>query len=291
MNHNHHFGFSGIKDFSVHVPNLRTINYRFGFIGVGNMGGALAKAASRSTKQIILCDHDAEKASALSHRIGCEFADSRTVVAESEYVFLGVKPQMMADLLEEIKPTLEKHKDVILVSMAAGLSIETIRKMAGNDYKVIRIMPNLAVEVGKGEILYTTSENVSKMEIGKFLNLMKHAGHLTGVEESQMNAGCAVSGCGPAFVYKFVRGLAQGGMEVGLDEETALALAIQTVRGSAKMLEGNSAPLDIMIDNVCSPGGSTIEGVMALEEAKMEEAVRAAVKAAYERNVELGKTE
>ena len=288
---NHKFGFSGIADFSAHIPNLRTINYRFGFIGVGNMGGALAKAASRTTKQIILCDHDAEKASALSGRIGCEFADSCTVVAESEYVFLGVKPQMMAEMLLEIRPTLEKHKDVILVSMAAGLSIATIRKMAGGDYKVIRIMPNLAVEVGKGEILYTTSENVTKMEIGRFLNLMKHAGHLTGMEENQMDAGCAVSGCGPAFVYKFVRGLAQGGMEVGLDEETALALAIQTVRGSAKMLEGNSAPLDKMIENVCSPGGSTIEGVKTLDDAKMEESIRNAVKAAYERNLELGKTE
>lgn len=288
---NHKFGFSGIANFNAHVPNLRAINYRFGFIGVGNMGGALAKAASRSTKQIILCDHDAEKAANLARRIGCEFADSRTVVAESEYVFLGVKPQMMANLLEEIKSTLEKHKDVILVTMAAGLTIEYIRKMAGADYKVIRIMPNLAVEVGKGEILYTTSENVSKIDIGKFLNLMKHAGHLTGIEEDQMNAGCAVSGCGPAFVYKFVRGLAQGGMEAGLDEETALALAIQTVRGSAKMLEGNSAPLDVMIDNVCSPGGSTIEGVRALDKDGMEESIRKAVAAAYKRNIELGKAE
>ena len=283
------FSFSGIASFDAPVPNIRAINYRFGFIGVGNMGSALAKAASRSTKQIIVCDHDAEKASSLAQRIGCEFADSRTVVAESEYVFLGVKPQMMADLLEEIKKTLEKHKDVILVSMAAGLSIETIRKMAGGDYKVIRIMPNLAVEVGKGEILYTTSENVSKIDIGKFLNLMKHAGHLTGMEEELMNAGCAVSGCGPAFVYKFVRGLMQGGVNAGLDEETALALAIQTVRGSAKMLENNSAPLDKMIENVCSPGGSTIEGVKALDEAGMEEAISGAVAAAYKRNIELGK--
>ncbi|MBQ3265424.1 MAG: pyrroline-5-carboxylate reductase [Ruminococcus sp.] len=288
---NHDFGFNGINNINTEasVPTIRSINYRFGFIGVGNMGGALAKAASRSTKQIILCDHEAEKASALANRIGCEFADSRTVAAESEYIFLGVKPQMMADMLTEIKATLEKHKDVILVSMAAGLSIETIRRMAGGSYKVIRIMPNLAVEVGKGEILYTTSENVTKMDIGKFLNLMKHAGHLTGMDECQIDAGCAVSGCGPAFVYKFVRGLAQGGVGAGLDEETALALAIQTVRGSAKLLEQTTDSLDVMIEKVCSPGGSTIEGVKALDEAKMEEAVSGAVAASYQRNLELGK--
>lgn len=283
------FTINAISSIGAHIPTIRAINYRFGFIGVGNMGGALAKAASRSTKQIVLCDHDAEKASSLAYRIGCEFADSRTVVAESEYVFLGVKPQMMADVLGEIKKTLEAHKDVILVSMAAGLSIETIRRMAGADYKVIRIMPNLAVEVGKGEILYTTSENVSKVDIGKFLNLMKHAGHLTGIEEGQMDAGCSVSGCGPAFVYKFVRGLAQGGVDAGLDEETSLALAIQTIRGAAKLLESNSAPLDKMIKNVCSPGGSTIEGVNKLDEMHMEEAVSEAVAAAYRRNIELGK--
>lgn len=283
------FEFIGGHGIGAHLPTVRAINYRFGFIGVGNMGGALAKAASRSTKQIILCDHDAEKASSLARRIGCEFADSRTVVAESEYVFLGVKPQMMADLLAEIKGALEAHKDVILVSMAAGLSIETIRRMAGGDYKVIRIMPNLAVEVGKGEILYTTSDNVSKKDIGKFLNLMKHAGHLTGMDEELMDAGCALSGCGPAFAYMFIRGMAKGGIDAGIDEETALALAIQTVRGAAKMLESNSAPLDKMIEDVCSPGGSTIEGVNTLKDMKMEEAVREAVAAAYRRNIELGK--
>ena len=287
---NGQFGFSGLSNLNAPIPSVRAINYRFGFIGVGNMGGALATAASRSTKQIILCDHDAEKAAALAQRIGCEFADSRTVTAESEYVFLGVKPQMMAEVLEEIKGTLEKHKDVILVSMAAGLSINTIRKMAGGSYKVIRIMPNLAVEVGKGEILYTTSENVSKVDIGKFLNLMKHAGHLTGMEEDMMDAGCSVSGCGPAFVYKFVRGLAQGGVEAGLEPETALALAIQTVRGAAKMLESGADDIDTMIHKVCSPGGSTIEGVKKLDEAGMEEAVRNAIAAAYKRNVELGQS-
>ena len=285
----HKFGFSGINSIGVHAPAVRAINYRFGFIGVGNMGGALAKAASRSTKQIILCDNDAEKASGLASRIGCEFADIRTVTAESEYVFLGVKPQMMAEMLGEIEKTLEKHKDVILVSMAAGLSIKTIRKMAGGNYKVIRIMPNIPVEVGKGEILYTTSENISKVEIGRFLNLMKHAGHLTGIDESLMDAGCSLSGCGPAFVYKFVRGLAQGGVEAGLDEETALALAMQTVHGAVTMLEHNAEDLDKLIDNVCSPGGSTIEGVKTLDEAGMEKAVSDAIMAAYRRNIELGK--
>lgn len=280
------FGFLNNNDDPTHV---RAINYRFGFIGVGNMGSALAKAASKSTKQILLCDHEASKAADLSRQIGCEFGDIRSVAAECEYIFLGVKPQMMAEMLEEIKSTLAKRKDVILVSIAAGLSIDTIRRMAGGRYKVIRIMPNIPVEVGEGEILYTTSDNISKVDIGRFLNLMKHAGHLTGIDEDLMDAGCSLSGCGPAFVYKFVRGLAQGGIDAGIDRETALALAIQTVVGAAKLLELNSDDIDNMINKVCSPGGSTIEGVKTLDEAGMEKAVSDAVAAAYQRNIELGK--
>ncbi len=286
---NKKFAFFGYSMTEESHPQPQVTNYRFGFIGVGNMGSALAKAASKSTKQILLCDHEAAKAAELSRRLGCEFADIRTVAAECEYVFLGVKPQMMGEMLEEIKKPLEKHSDVILVSMAAGLSIETIRRMAGGKFKVIRIMPNIPVEVGEGEILYTTSENVSKVDIGKFLNLMKHAGHLTGIPEELMDAGCSLSGCGPAFVYKFIRGLAQGGADAGIDRETALALAIQTVLGAAKLLEHNADDIDNMIQRVCSPGGSTIEGVKALDEAQMEQAVSDAVAAAYQRNIELGK--
>lgn len=265
------------------------MNYRLGFIGVGNMGGALAKAASRSTKQIVLCDTDAAKAAELSRQLDCEFADSRFVAAESMYVFLGVKPQMMAEMLGEISKVLEKRTDVILVSMAAGLSISTIRRMAGGDYKVIRIMPNMAASVGEGEILYTTSENISKTEIGVFLNLMKNAGQFTGIHEEQMDAGCAVSGCGPAFVFKFIRGLAQGGVDAGLDPETALSLAVQTVKGSAELLANSHRSIDKLIDSICSPGGSTIEGVKSLDSAGMEQSIKDAVDAAYRRNIELGK--
>ena len=104
-----------------------------------------------------------------------------------------------------------------------------------------------------------------------------------------MDAGCSVSGCGPAFVFKFIRGLAQGGIDAGLDRETALALAVQTVKGSAKLLEDSHKDIDALIDSICSPGGSTIEGVKVLEEKGMEQTVTDAVAASYKRNIELGK--
>ena len=263
--------------------------YTFGFIGTGNMGGALAKAAAKSTKNILLADHFAEKAEALAQQLGCDCADNIAVVRSCRYVFLGVKPQMMADMLTSVRDALCCRDDIILVTMAAGLRIATIRELAGHDFKTIRIMPNTPVEVGEGEILYTPSENVTQAELDEFLSLMQYAGQLTAIPESLMDAGCSLSGCGPAFVFKFIRALAQGGVNAGIDEKTAIALAAQTVVGAAKLLTASPLDPETLIKNVCSPGGSTIEGVKSLDADDFEGAVEKAVAASYTRNQELGK--
>ncbi len=263
--------------------------YTFGFIGTGNMGGALAKAAAKSTKNILLADHFAEKAEALAQQLGCDCADNIAVVRSCRYVFLGVKPQMMADMLTSVRDALCCRDDIILVTMAAGLRIATIRELAGHDFKTIRIMPNTPVEVGEGEILYTPSENVTQAELDEFLSLMQYAGQLTAIPENLMDAGCSLSGCGPAFVFKFIRALAQGGVNAGIDEKTAIALAAQTVVGAAKLLTASPLDPETLIKNVCSPGGSTIEGVKSLDADDFEGAVEKAVAASYKRNQELGK--
>ncbi len=263
---------------------------RFGFIGAGNMGGALATAVSKSTKSVLIADFFKDKAQSLADRLGVETADNQDIANSCEYIFLGVKPQMMADMLASIKDELGAREDnLVLVTMAAGLSIETIRSMAGGDFKVIRIMPNTPVLVEQGEILYCKSENVTDSDVGFFLDNMKFAGALTPIGEELMNAGCSVSGCGPAFVYMFIKALAQGGENCSIDAETSLKLAAQTVLGSAKLLIESGENPDILIKNVCSPGGSTIEGVKSLEESGIYDIVQKAVKASYDRNVELGK--
>lgn len=263
---------------------------KFGFIGTGNMGGALAAAVSKSTKSVLLADHFADKAQALAEKLNVQSADNQTIANNCEYIFLGVKPQMMADMLSSIKDELKKREDnLVLVTMAAGLSIGAIREMAGGDYKVIRIMPNTPVLVEQGEILYCKSENVTESDINNFLSNMKFAGMLTPIGEELMNAGCSVSGCGPAFVYMFIKAMAQGGENCGIDSDTSLKLAAQTVLGSAKLLLESGADPDILIKNVCSPGGSTIEGVKSLENDKLYDIVENAVDASYKRNIELGK--
>lgn len=264
--------------------------YTFGFIGTGNMGGALAKAASKSTKNLLLADHFPEKAEALAKQLGCDCADNIAVVKNCRYVFLGVKPQMMADMLSTVRDALNCRDDIILVTMAAGLSIETIRSLSGGVKKIIRIMPNTPVEVGEGEILYTPSDSVTEAELTEFLTTMQYAGKLTSIPESLMDAGCSLSGCGPAFVFKFIRALAQGGVNAGIDESTALELAAQTVIGAAKLL--TESPLDpaTLIKNVCSPGGSTIEGVKSLDADDFESIVSKAIAASFKRNQELGQS-
>ena len=142
----------------------------YGFIGTGNMGGALATSVSKSTKDVLLADHFAEKAAELASKLGVKAADNETIAAKCDYIFLGVKPQMMAEMLSGISETLKSRTDkVVLVTMAAGLKIETIREMAGSDFKIIRIMPNTPALVEAGEILYCNSANTTEQEINTFL--------------------------------------------------------------------------------------------------------------------------
>lgn len=262
-----------------------------GFIGVGNMGGALARAAARAVDpgRIVVSNRSPEKAEALSQALSCRVATATEVAESCDLVFLGVKPQMMAGLLEELQPALERRKTpVTLVSMAAGVSMAQIRAMAGGDYPVIRIMPNTPVAVGQGVVLYDQTENVSVEAKALFLTAMGTAGLLDPLEERLMDAGSAVSGCGPAFADLFLEALADGGVLCGLPRAKAQAYAAQMLLGAASLaLETEQHPGQLK-DAVCSPGGSTIAGVKTLEQFAFRAAVIDAVEAAYEKTKALG---
>ena len=259
---------------------------KYGFIGCGNMGGALAKALSKQTKDILLSDQP-EKAAALAQTLGCTHGTNSEVVA-CDRVFLGVKPQMMADVLKPLQSDLAKHKP-LLISMAAGLAIEKIEEMAGTRLPIIRIMPNTPVSVGKGVILYCCNDLVDDATLADFLNDMQHAGILDPLDEKLIDAACAVSGCGPAFVYMFIEAIADGAVACGLPRDKALTYAAATLSGAAEMALVTKQPPQTLKDAVCSPGGSTIAGVRALEERGFRGTVIDAIIAAYKRNVELGK--
>ena len=265
---------------------------KFGFIGTGNMGAALAAAAVKGVggEHVLLANRTPEKALALAKQLGCGTATNTQVAAECDLIFLGVKPNMMAGLLQELQPVLASRKTpYTLVSMAAGLTIARLQEMAGAKAPIIRIMPNTPCQVGDGMILYVASPEVEQPVLEGFLLGMTPAGRFDALPESLMDAGSAVSGCGPAFVYLMIEALADGGVACGLPRQKAQDYAAQTLLGAAKMVLETGKHPGALKDAVCSPGGSTIQGVRALEENGFRTAAFEAVIAAYNKTKELGK--
>ena len=258
---------------------------KIGFIGTGNMGGALASAAARSGEvEVLLANRTKAKAEALAERIGAVVSSNEIIAREADHIFLGVKPQMIVDVLKGIAPALKERKSApVLISMVTGPDIARIQKLAGGDYPVIRIMPNTPASVGAGMIQYCTS-GVTAEEEADFLRLMAPAGRLDAVPEALIDAASCVSGCGPAWVYQFIEALADG-----LPRAKAQEYAAQMVLGSAKLVLESGQHPGALKDAVCSPGGSTIQGVRVLEEKGMRGAVMDAVLAAYNKTKEMGK--
>ena len=200
-----------------------------------------------------------------------------------------MKPQMMADLLAQIAPVLAARTDrFILVTMAAGLTMADIQAMAGGKYPVIRIMPNTPVAIGEGVVLYDATADVTEDELTLFCHALSEGGLLDRLPEHLIDAGSAVAGCGPAFADLFAEALADGGVANGLPRAKAQLYAAQMLKGAAALiLESGQHPGQLK-DAVCSPGGSTIAGVRALEQRAFRAAVMEAVEAAWKRNRELG---
>lgn len=262
----------------------------FGFIGCGNMGGALAKAVSDAGYQndILLADINAARVKSLSEEISAEPSDALTIAKECRFIFIGVKPQMIAECFASIKDAFISRGDKpVIVSMAAGVAISRIKELSTID-SVIRIMPNMPVSVGSGVVL-ASSEGVSDEVKSKFEKAMSKAGIFDWIEEKFIDAASALSGCGPAFAYMFAQALSDGAVACGLPRDKAIMYAAGTLLGSAKMILESGKHPEKLKDEVCSPGGSTIMGVKALEDEGMRGAAINAIIAAYERTKELGK--
>ena len=262
----------------------------FGFIGVGNMGGAIARAAAKVMDPgcIYVSARHLENAQAFAAQIGAHAVDNETIARTCDFVVLGVKPQFMEEVLLPLQPML-KDRSVVLITMAAGLTMEKIASLAGGAFPVIRIMPNTPSLVGAGVIQYDCNDLVTEEQKKVFLRALAPAGMLDALPEKLIDAGSALSGCGPAFCALFMEALSDGGVACGLPRRKALEYAAQTLLGTAKlMLETGDHP-GRMKDHVTSPGGSTIQGVRALEKGGLRSAVMEAVIAAYEKNKELGR--
>lgn len=265
------------------------MQYKIGFIGCGNMGGALTRAVCRAIggENVAVCDYDKSKTTALQQNFGATPLSILELVEQSKFIVLGVKPQNMQETTAQMKAVLQNRNDAVIITMAAGVSISAIRTYLGENLPVIRIMPNTPAELGAGMILYTT-QGVDEETENTFLQYFAKAGKTDKISEDKIDAASALSGCGPAFVYAFAEALADAGVECGVPRDKANTYAAQTLLGAAEMLLAFGHPADLK-DAVCSPGGTTIAGIHALEDAGFRGAVMNAVTAAYKRTLELKK--
>lgn len=254
------------------------------------MGGALARAAARSGHTLLLADGLPEKAEALARALGGTAVTAKEIIDSADAVFLGVKPQMLPTLAEQIRTDLAaRGTPLLLISMAAGVTLESLQALLGTAHPLIRIMPNTPVGVGEGMIVWCASAGVTAEDKALFLDVLAHAGHLDELPEALIDAATAVMGCGPAFVDLFIESLTDGGVACGLPYETALAYATQTVLGAARLVESSDQSPAELRQAVCSPGGSTIEGVRALELGGFRELTASAVKASFEKTKALNR--
>lgn len=259
----------------------------YGFLGCGNMGGALVKALSKVTKDITVTDRSG-KAKALADSLGIRYGTAEEIAATCDRIFLAVKPHMMADLLKPLQQTLQQRRP-LLITMAAGLTVSAIEEMAGGELPVIRIMPNTPVAVGKGMTQFCRTELVDEAAIASFREDLRFSGQLDELEERLIDAASALSGCGPAYVYLFIEALADGAVACGIPRAKAMEYAAATLIGAGEMVLATGQHPGALKDAVCSPGGSTIAGVRALEQHGFRGTVMDCVAAAFEKNKELGK--
>ena len=260
---------------------------KYGFIGCGNMGGALARALAKVTTDFAVTDRSG-RAIALAAEIPCGYLSTEEIASQCDRIFLGVKPHMMKDVLAPLQTILAEKKP-LLITMAAGLTMQQIAEFAGCELPVIRIMPNTPVAIGKGVIQYCLNDLVSAQMLEEFLNDMRFSGVLDPLEERLIDAGSAISGSGPAYVYMFIEALADGAVACGIPRAKALEYAAATVIGAGEMILATGQHPGELKDAVCSPGGSTIAGVRALENHGFRAAAMEAVIATCCRNKELGK--
>ncbi|MBO5412336.1 MAG: pyrroline-5-carboxylate reductase [Clostridia bacterium] len=266
------------------------MQYTLGFIGCGNMGGALVASAVKSlpASEIAVCDYDQTKTENYAKNYGVAVLSAEEIVKTCRFVVLGVKPQALAQTLAPIADFLRARTDAVIITMAAGTPIANIRKLLNAEhFPIIRIMPNTPVALGEGMILYTLSE-VDERNEQDFLRAFSKAGQFDEIDESILDAASALSGCGPAFAYHFAQALAKGAYEQGVPQDKADFYAAQILLGAAKMLMEYKNPADLKTA-VCSPGGTTLAGLKAMEENGFSDATVAGVTAAYHRALELQK--
>lgn len=271
---------------------------KFAFIGAGSMGGVILDRVCGAVDpaQVLVYRPNRRAGEAQAARLGCVLAGSGAdAVRKAKYILLCVKPQVLPEVLAGLLPAMKEAAAAglrqVVVSIAAGIRLEAISAIldtAGLNLPVVRIMPNTPSAIGQGVLLMAPDDKAGEEDCAELERALSGCGLLERVTERELDLGSAIAGCGPAFVYLFIEALADGGVQIGLPRDKAQTWAAQMVAGAAGMVLRSGQHPGALKDAVCSPGGTTIAGVAALEQRAFRSAAAQAVVAAYEKNCKLG---
>ncbi|GAB48545.1 pyrroline-5-carboxylate reductase [Mobilicoccus pelagius] len=271
------------------APDLSDFTGTVTFLGAGAMGGAVLDgflAAGLPPERVRVTAARERTRARWEERGVSAGADNAEAVRGADVVVLGVKPHLVADVLDEVRDAL--GDDAIVVSLAAGITLETLEGRAGAGVPVVRVMPNTPALVGEGMFVLTGGHDCSEEQLGRVVDLLRSCGETEVVPEKWQDAASGVSGSGPAYVFYVADALAEGGVFEGLPRDLAVRLAAQTLLGAGRMLVESDTPAATLREQVTSPGGSTAAALRVLDEGAVRHRFSAAVSAATRRAGEMG---
>lgn len=260
---------------------------KVGFIGAGNMAGAIIRGmvgGGFRGSDIRIYDTDSAKMAALFEECGVTVCSSGEEAAGTvDAVVLAVKPQVFPAVLPALSPVLHQRRPLV-ISIAAGKSLEAMEALLGAGLAMARVMPNIAAKVGEAMSAFCCNALAGEEEKAIVRQIFEAVGEVMELEEKHFSVFSALAGCSPAFTLLYMDALAQAGVKYGLPKAAALKIASQAVLGTARLLQESGEHPRVLADQVCSPGGTTIEGVCALQRQGFEAAVQAAVDASLEKD-------
>ena len=262
------------------------MKYKLGIIGIGVMGQAILNAIVNqnivSNKEIALFDISHEKL--MQFNEFAKFNSANELIQNSHYILIAVKPQNFKELSEDINCT----DDNIIISIMAGLKISSIRALLNSNCGIARIMPNTPCKIGCG-ISAISYSNITKEQQDFIRAIFKACGEVIDIDESQFDAITSVSGSGPAYVYTFIDAMIKGGIDGGLSYDESKKLTIQTIIGTAQLALNSDDDMDILIDRVCSKGGTTIEAIDFFKKNGLTKIIRDGMLACKNKSESMGK--
>ncbi|GFI61600.1 pyrroline-5-carboxylate reductase [Clostridiales bacterium] len=265
---------------------------KYGFIGAGNMASAIIKGMTIGTnsfngKDIYVYNIHRSSAESLSEKCGTNVCDSaQELINCCDVIILAVKPNVLPEVIKEVKEKL-LEKSPLLISIAAGKTIEFLQGITDPQIPIVRVMPNINAKVGCSTSAFCTSDSVTEEQKDIVKSLFSTIGSITELPEKLFSIHGVIGGSAPAFAYLYIDALARAAVKAGMSKPMALEMTAQTVLGSAKMvLESGEHPW-ALIDQVCSPGGTTIEGICSLEANGFEAAIHQAFDSVYEKDKKL----